>query len=126
MTPTVVDDGSQAIAELDAAIRNGRPYELVLLDAHMPEIDGFTVAAADARDGRSSAARAVMMLTSVDQSNSTIRCASELGLASYLTKPIKQSELLDAILVAQQSVRRRAASRPPRRARPKRPPVWSR
>ena len=45
MTPTAVASGRAAIEALTAAARGQRPFELVLLDANMPEMDGFEVAA---------------------------------------------------------------------------------
>lgn len=96
MMPTVVEDGLLAIAELDQAYRHCRPYDLVLLDAHMPDVDGFTVAK-QIRERKELMDTRLMMLTSVDHSDAGAVC-EELGLASYLTKPIKQSELLDAIV----------------------------
>lgn len=45
MQPTVVENGVQALEELLKAEAAGLAFSLVLLDAHMPEIDGFEVAA---------------------------------------------------------------------------------
>ena len=93
MQPEVVEDGHAAMAAIEHAKDEGRPYRLVLLDAHMPKIDGFEVAQ---RIGRSDEL-AVMMLSSADGEQLADRC-KELDLAAYLVKPIKQSELLAAIL----------------------------
>ena len=45
MRPTMVDGGPAALAALHQACRQGEPFPLVLLDAHMPSMDGFSVAA---------------------------------------------------------------------------------
>ena len=44
MKPTTVEGGAQALAALRSAVARGEPYSLVLLDAVMPEVDGFAVA----------------------------------------------------------------------------------
>ncbi len=102
MNPTIVGDGPQAIAELERARRIRRPYDLLLLDAHMPGMDGFTVAR-QVRQHQELTDTQIMMLTSIDRYDASTLCA-ELGLASHLTKPIKQSELLDAIVEVRQAV----------------------
>src|SRR5204863_5909756 len=61
--PSAVATGREAIDELASAARAGRPYGLVLLDANMPEFDGFDVAAAIA-SRPDLAGATVMMLTS--------------------------------------------------------------
>jgi two-component system, sensor histidine kinase and response regulator len=95
MTATVVTGGRAAIDALTAAAATDRPFELVLLDANMPEMDGFAVAAEVA--GRSALRGAtVMMLSSSGDRADRLRCA-ELGIAAYLTKPVYGSDLLAAI-----------------------------
>ncbi len=96
MRPTSVDGGRRAIIELEHAHARGRAYPLVLLDAMMPDMDGFAVAARIRRDPTLAGAT-IMMLTSADHPGDVARC-HELGIAAYLTKPIRQSDLLDTIL----------------------------
>ena len=72
------------------------PFGLVLLDAVMPGLDGFALAER-IKQHPGLAEATIMMLTASGQRGDAVRCR-ELGIASYLTKPIKQSELLDAIL----------------------------
>jgi two-component system, sensor histidine kinase and response regulator len=76
----------------------GDLFPLVLLDAQMPEMDGFTLAERIKQDPGLAGA-VVLMLTSADQAGDAARCQA-LGIAAYLIKPIKQSELLEAILTA--------------------------
>jgi two-component system, sensor histidine kinase and response regulator len=95
LSPTAVAGGRTALDALTAAARIGRPYGLVLLDAHMPEFDGFDVAAAIA--GRPElAGPTVMMLTSSGKYGDHSRCR-ELGIAAYLTKPVQAEELFIAV-----------------------------
>lgn len=96
MQPTVVENGDEALEKLLQAEQTGEAFSLVLLDAHMPDIDGFEVAARIQKQ-LSSSGVTLMMLSSADCDNSYDRCR-ELGVSSYLVKPLKQSELLDAIV----------------------------
>ncbi len=95
MKPEAVEGGRAALAALTTAATAGEPYSLVLLDANMPEIDGFDVAAEIA--SRSELAGAtIMMLTSSGHYGDAARCR-ELSISAYLTKPVKQSDLLNSI-----------------------------
>jgi signal transduction histidine kinase/CheY-like chemotaxis protein len=96
MRPTMVNGGREALAALDQARGAGSPFALVLLDAMMPEMDGFALAEAIRRDPDSIGAT-LMMLSSANRREDAARCR-ELGVANYLTKPIRQSTLLDAIM----------------------------
>jgi signal transduction histidine kinase/DNA-binding response OmpR family regulator len=97
MTPTVVDGGRAALAALRDAQASAKPFSLVLLDAMMPGVDGFEVAA-QIQANPLYAGVTVMMLSSMDLREQTERCDG-LGIAGYVLKPLKQSDLLDAILV---------------------------
>jgi signal transduction histidine kinase/DNA-binding response OmpR family regulator len=98
MRPTAVESGPAALTELRNAAAAGEPYHLVLLDAMMPEMDGFTLAE-EVRRQPDLAGLTIMMLSSADHQGDAGRC-KRLGLAAYLIKPIKASELRDAILAA--------------------------
>jgi two-component system, sensor histidine kinase and response regulator len=95
MQPTPVESGAQALAALAQAERAGEPFKLVLLDYHMPVMDGFTVAERIRADAALKET-AIIMLTSATQRGMAARCR-QLGFAGYLTKPISQSDLLDVI-----------------------------
>jgi CheY-like chemotaxis protein/HPt (histidine-containing phosphotransfer) domain-containing protein len=98
MRPTVVASGQAALAALQQAQNNGAPFALVLLDAMMPEMDGFTLAEQILQQPELAGAT-LMMLSSADRHRDAVRCR-ELGFAAYLTKPIKQSELQNTILTS--------------------------
>ncbi len=98
MEPTAVASGAQALLELERAAQSGQPYTLAILDVQMPEMDGF-VLAEWIRQHPKYVGATVMMLTTVGQRGDAARCR-ELGVASYLVKPISQVELLDAIKMA--------------------------
>ncbi len=96
MKPTTVASGKDALATADEAHAAGRPFGLVILDANMPEMDGFTVAE-KLKQHPHMASTTIMMLTSAGQYGDTARCRDQ-GIASYLVKPIRHSELLNAIV----------------------------
>ncbi len=98
MQPLAVDGGAAALAVLGSAAAAGEPYPLVLLDGHMPGMDGFTLAGRIRADAALSGA-AVLMLTSAGRPDDVEQCR-RLGVRAYLTKPVRQSELLEAILAA--------------------------
>jgi two-component system sensor histidine kinase/response regulator len=98
MVPTAVDSGAKAIVSLREGNGIGRTFPLILLDAQMPEMDGFALAEIIKRNPDWKTAT-VMMLSSAGQRGDAVRCR-ELGVAAYLTKPIRQGELLDGILIA--------------------------
>lgn len=98
MKPAVADGGWTALAALQKATGAGNPFPLVLIDAQMPEMDGFTLAE-KIKNNPALAGATVMMLTSAGQRGDAARCR-ELGIIAYLIKPIKQSDLLEAILIA--------------------------
>jgi CheY-like chemotaxis protein/HPt (histidine-containing phosphotransfer) domain-containing protein len=95
MKPVAVDGARPALAELRRAANDGEPYPLVLLDSHMPDIDGFTLA--DQIRGQPELVGAtIMMLVSSDRPGDE-RCR-QAGISACLMKPLKQSELLNTIL----------------------------
>jgi CheY-like chemotaxis protein len=96
LAPALVESGREALAALHRAAADGEPFSLVLLDNMMPEMDGFMLAEEIQRHP-GLAGSTLMMLSSADRRDNTARCR-ELGLAAYLTKPIKRSELLNAIM----------------------------
>jgi two-component system, sensor histidine kinase and response regulator len=96
MRPISVDSGPAALAMLAQAHDAGAAFPLVLLDAIMPEIDGFTLAA-QIKQNPTLAETTIIMLTACSQRRDDARCR-ELDIAAYLTKPVTQDELWDATL----------------------------
>jgi len=98
MRPVTVESGAAALADLEKSLRDDRPFAVVLLDGHMPDMDGFTVAECIYRDERYAGLK-IVMLTSAARPEDVARCR-KLDISAYLTKPIKQSELFDVIISA--------------------------
>jgi PAS domain S-box-containing protein len=96
MKPLAVGDGEAALSEVRKSRRAGQGFRLVLLDASMPGMDGFTVAER-IKAGPGGSETTILMLTSAGQRGDAARCRQK-GIAGYLTKPVKQSDLLDAIM----------------------------
>ncbi|MFV2068231.1 MAG: response regulator, partial [Pirellulales bacterium] len=98
MRPASAGSASEALGALHGAFQDADPYALVLSDAHMPEIDGFSLAERIKQDDILGST-VIMMLTSGGRPGDVCRC-ERLGIEAYLLKPIKQSELFDAIVHA--------------------------
>jgi signal transduction histidine kinase/CheY-like chemotaxis protein len=96
MCPDPADSGLAGLAMLCQAQGERNPYRLVLLDAQMPEMDGFEVARR-IRENSHLSCSAVMMLSSSDLPTDASRC-QELGIARYLVKPVLQSDLRRAVM----------------------------
>jgi signal transduction histidine kinase/DNA-binding response OmpR family regulator len=86
--------GREGLEVLRSAAAAGRPYDLIVLDVQMPEMDGFAVAA-KLRE-LSDIHVPLLVFTSSGRSGDAARCR-ELGAAGYLTKPVLGSELHDAL-----------------------------
>jgi signal transduction histidine kinase/DNA-binding response OmpR family regulator/integral membrane sensor domain MASE1 len=89
------EDGEQALTELSASWRAAEPYALILIDVHMPGMDGFTLVERIRQRPELSTTR-IMMLTSAGYREDAKR-SKELGIAWYSLKPIRQSELRETI-----------------------------
>jgi signal transduction histidine kinase/CheY-like chemotaxis protein len=116
LQPVAVDTSERALAELSRARRLGTPYRFLLVNATMPGMDGFTLVER-IRKGAEPAPPVVMLLGSAHLQADLARCGA-LGVDAHLMKPIRPSELLEALVKATQSVAafvRQGATREPRR-----------
>jgi CheY-like chemotaxis protein len=98
MRPTVLESGGAALDFLEHAEGAGKHFPLVLLDAQMPDLDGFSVAERITYNPRLKGI-AILMLSSGDQGNIEARCR-QTGVTVYLRKPITRSELWEAMVTA--------------------------
>ena len=96
LRPVALASGPTALAAASEARSKGDPYRVALLDVNMPGMDGFETAERlrrDDTDGRT----ALLLLTSAGRRGDAARCR-ELGIHGYITKPVNQSDLLDALM----------------------------
>jgi PAS domain S-box-containing protein len=116
MQPTLADGGRAAIDALERAVAQGRPFPLALIDFQMPGLDGFGLAEIiKARPELGTPT--IMMLSSVGYRASADQLR-EIGIASYLTKPVRQPVLVDAMLALLASSPRQHADTRMARAAP--------
>jgi CheY-like chemotaxis protein len=98
MHPTAVSGGREALDTLLRMSGEGKPFPLVLTDVNMPHMDGYTLAAR-VREVAEIADTVIIALTSSGRAEDAER-RKQVGMAAELLKPVKQSELLNAITVA--------------------------
>jgi CheY-like chemotaxis protein len=95
MRANCAESGKVALQEMLVALESGDPYRLILTDKQMPNMDGFSLAE-QIRSRPEIASASVIMMSSGAHRGDMARC-QELGFSAYLTKPVRQSELRDAI-----------------------------
>jgi len=98
MLPTSCSSAAEALTALRSGAAAGQRFELLLTDINMPGMDGFGLVEALREDSELSETT-VIILTSGDRPNDASR-AEKLAVAQRLLKPVKQSELFDAIAAA--------------------------
>jgi PAS domain S-box-containing protein len=96
MAPAEATSVAEAVKALREAAAAGRPFPLVISDVNMPHNDGFALARQMQQHASELAGSLILMLTSGDRPGDIARC-EQLGVAAYLMKPVKQSELFDAL-----------------------------
>jgi PAS domain S-box-containing protein len=96
MVPTTAAGGIAGLAVMKQAKKAGETFRVALIDSLMPDMDGFALAERIKHDPEL-AGTMIMMLTSSGLRGDVARCR-KLGIAAYLIKPVRQSELVDAIL----------------------------
>jgi signal transduction histidine kinase/CheY-like chemotaxis protein len=89
------DSGLTALDALRGAATQGAAFDLAILDLMMPGMDGFELARAIKSDPAIAGVRLVL-LTSYGRCEDDA-AAREIGVAAYLTKPVRQSQLYDCL-----------------------------
>jgi signal transduction histidine kinase/DNA-binding response OmpR family regulator len=98
MLPVPAASGQEALAKMRHGAQRGLPFALVLTDVHMPEMDGFDLVNR-INNSPELTKTVILMLTSGDRGDDIARC-KQLGISSYLTKPVRRAELRSAMLRA--------------------------
>jgi CheY-like chemotaxis protein len=91
-------EAAQARRMLAAAARDNTPFRLIVIDSQMPDLDVFDLAAAEMKPG-AIPRPAIVMLTRPGRHSDSARCG-ELGIVAGVSKPVAQTQLLDAIRLA--------------------------
>ncbi|HVI03654.1 MAG TPA: response regulator [Enhygromyxa sp.] len=95
LRPITANNGREALERLRSAATSGRPFRMALLDVVMPGMSGLDLARAIREDQRLRGL-SVILLSSAGIGQEVVE-ARELGIGRFLTKPVKQSDLLGAI-----------------------------
>ena len=95
MVPTETESAQQALILLSAAAAEGAAYDLAILDLMMPEMDGFDLARA-IKSTPEIAGVPLVLLTSFGERRHSV-VAKEVGIAAYLTKPVRQARLFESL-----------------------------
>jgi signal transduction histidine kinase/DNA-binding response OmpR family regulator len=98
MRPISTATAEEALVFLQRSAERGHPFSMVVTDVHMPGMDGFDLVEKIKHSPKLSSS-VVMMLTSGEQGGDIARCR-QLGVAAYLTKPVRRGELRTAILMS--------------------------
>ena len=89
------ESGADALTMLEQHQEEGEPFDLVLLDVQMPDVDGYAVAREIRESGRHGSPE-IIVVSSLDAGGDALKFRG-MGVAGYLTKPIKQSQLLEEV-----------------------------
>ncbi len=119
----VAASGAEALAALRAARAAGQPFDIAIIDKLMPEMDGVALGHAIRADAELAATR-LILITAAPLPGDALRAETE-GFAAYLTKPVRERQLLKIVASvlatrpdaapAQIITRERPAARPPAR-----------
>ena len=97
MDVATVADLEGSLALLGDGASAEKPFAVALIDAQMPDRDGFSLVDEIKRVAPDRVKSFVMLLGSVNRASDSVRC-DEVGAAAYLIKPIDQSELFDTLM----------------------------
>ncbi len=95
MCSDTAQDGPSALALIRSAAAQGTPFDLAIVDMHMPDMDGIQLGRAIKADPALAPTRLVL-LTSLGRRGDA-HIARSAGFSAYLTKPVRKSQLHDCL-----------------------------
>ena len=102
MTCVESERPTEAFSILVEAARGPRPFDLVILDSQMPEMDGLALASAIKAEPALASLRIILLTAMGQKGEATVARAA--GIAAYLTKPVRQAQLYACLrMVMEQS-----------------------
>ncbi|MBF0381747.1 MAG: response regulator [Magnetococcales bacterium] len=96
----VANNGKEAINAVQEAEKAGDPYELIVMDYMMPEMDGITAAAKIRHELKLAKPPLVIIATAYCEDSIIKRAAKEADVSGFLVKPINKITLYDAVMEA--------------------------
>ncbi|MCF1645369.1 response regulator, partial [Streptomyces indiaensis] len=93
--PTMVAGGPQALVALHEAQAAGRPFTLAIVDMYMPDMDGLELARRITTDQNLARVQLLLLTSGTQPPAAELHAA---GIARSLSKPVHQSQLLDALV----------------------------
>lgn len=96
---TATSNGLDAMQKLETAISDYNPFQIVLLDWKMPEMEGVEIAQAIRNNPLIEEKPLIIMVTAYGRDDA-MQAANNVNLDGFLTKPVSPSNLLDAIMIA--------------------------
>lgn len=91
----LASSGPEALRLLEEAHDAGAPFEIIILDMHMPEMDGLNLARKITQDPRNKNLTRIMLSSIGDQLSQTIDPSVNIHI--YMTKPVRYRELQDCL-----------------------------
>lgn len=95
MTLSCAENGEQALDFMDREAQAGTPFNLAILDMHMPQMDGLQLARRIKAEPALAETRLIMLTSTYTAGNAAER--AQAGILRCVNKPIRQSELFDVI-----------------------------
>ena len=94
--PKEAQGGFSALEELKFAIDRSKPYQLILSDKNMPEMDGFELAKRIREIPEYK--KVPIIILSSDRAEANLKRVEELGISDFILKPVRRSRLYNAIV----------------------------
>ncbi len=100
MSDGTAHDGPSAAEMLNSAAQQGVPYDIAILDMHMPGMDGVELANIIKNNPATASVRLILLTSMGDRRNGdrgSMEDVRQAGIAAYLSKPVRQSKLYDCL-----------------------------